>query len=105
MEAAAIDGANKWIAFWRVTIPTIRPTILFVVLTWTIGALQMFTQTDIMTGGGPANATTTLVYKIYTDGFLSLRMGYASAESLILFAVTLSLSIVFVRLLRSEAEW
>lgn len=103
-EAAQIDGANSWRVFFHITLPTIQPAILFVVLTWTIGALQFFTQPYVMTNGGPAYATMSVVLKIYRDGFENLNMGYASAESMVLFVVTLLLSILFIRIFRRSVE-
>lgn len=97
VEAAQLDGANRRQVFRYVTLPSIQSAILFVLLTWTIGALQLFTQPYVMTNGGPANDTLSIVMKIYEDGFQYLKLGYASAESMILFLVTLLLSIVFVR--------
>jgi ABC-type sugar transport system permease subunit len=97
VEAARVDGANRWQVLWHVTLPSIRPAMLFVVLTWSLGALQMFTQTYIMTDGGPIEATYTMVLKIYNDAFEALHLGYAAAEAFVLLAVSVVIGIVAVR--------
>lgn len=87
MEAAELDGATPTQKFLHVTLPLLRPIVGFVVVTWAIGALQMFNQAYVMTGGGPIEATTTVVYRIYTDAFLFLKFGEASATSFIFFVI------------------
>lgn len=84
-EAAAIDGASSRAVFFNITIPLISPTTFFALITSLIGSFQIFDLTSVLTKGGPANATNTLVMYIYQNGFLFFRMGYASALSLILF--------------------
>jgi multiple sugar transport system permease protein len=86
-EAAQIDGANTWQRFWKITLPLLSPTLFFVLVISIIRAFQVFDQAFIMTRGGPAGATTTIVYFIYQNGFVWFRMGYAAAASWILFAV------------------
>lgn len=83
-EAAIVDGANKWQVFWKVTFPLISPTTFFLFITGMINSFNMFEQVNVMTGGGPMNATTTIVHQIYTRAFLKYQMGYASAESVLL---------------------
>ena len=86
-EAAAIDGANEWQKFRHITLPGLRPTILFVVVTSLIGTFQVFTQVVGMTEGGPNNATRTIVYHIYEIGFKDFRLGYASAAAVVMLIV------------------
>ncbi|NLG84570.1 MAG: sugar ABC transporter permease [Firmicutes bacterium] len=95
-EAALIDGANNWQRFWRVTWPMISPATFFVTITSIISSFQGFDVTTVMTGGGPANATTTLVMLIYKYAFQFFRMGYASAIAYTLFAIVLLLTILQV---------
>jgi len=83
-EAATVDGANKWQLFWNITFPLITPTTFFLFITGMINSFNMFEQVNVMTGGGPMNATTTIVHQIYTRAFLKYQMGYASAESVLL---------------------
>jgi multiple sugar transport system permease protein len=87
-EAAEIDGASRWQKFVNVTWPQLAPTTFFISIVSVIGGLQGgFEQARVMTGGGPAGATTTLSYYIYTVGFQDLNFGYAAAISWVLFAM------------------
>jgi multiple sugar transport system permease protein len=101
-EAALIDGAGRWAAFWNVTLPLLRPTMLFIVVISTIGALQAFSLQFIMTKGGPSNVTTTVALLVYKYGFEYFRMGVAAAMSVIMFAVIIVITIVQLRGVRSE---
>ncbi|GAA1440613.1 carbohydrate ABC transporter permease [Leifsonia poae] len=97
-EAARLDGANAWQAFWHVTLPGISRTTLLVTTLLIIGAFQVFDQAYVLTKGGPGNSTLTLVYLIYNEGFGALKMGYASAISFVLFLIILVFSIVNARI-------
>ncbi len=77
-EAAQIDGANRWAVFYHITWPLLRPTTFLVVVMLTIWSFQAFAQPYLMTQGGPARATTTLVYYIYQQGFVFYSFGYAA---------------------------
>jgi len=89
-EAAQLDGAGRWKVFRNVTWPQLAPTTFFILVMSFIGGLQGgFEQARVMTNGGPAGTTTTLAYMIYTKAFTELQIGYASAISWVLFAVTL----------------
>jgi len=103
-EAAHIDGAGALRTFRSMVLPNIRPAMLFVLLTWSLGALQMFTQAYVMTNGGPGNATLSVVLDIYREGFEYLRLGYASAESFVVFVLSLGLSLVYVRRFRNLVD-
>lgn len=102
-EAAAIDGASKYRAFWNITLPLLRPTTLFVVLTSLIGYLQTFTQVFIMTTGGPGTSSSTAAYMIYTYAFDQQNFGLASAISFILFVIILVFSVV--QLKATKIDW
>jgi multiple sugar transport system permease protein len=92
-EAVAIDGGGAWTRLRHVTIPMVTPAILFNVVIGSVGALQIFTQAYVMTDGGPNNSSLFMVFYIYRTGFRESEMGYASALSWGLFAVTAVLSV------------
>lgn len=83
-EAADIEGASKGYQFWHVTLPMISPTLFFTATVTLIGAFKSFGLIDLMTAGGPNNATNLMVYQVYKDAFLTGNYGMASAESIIL---------------------
>jgi multiple sugar transport system permease protein len=93
-EAADIDGANRYQMFWYITLPLLKPTTLFVVVTSLINYLQSFTQIFIMTRGGPGTKTYLTTYLIYTDAFRNYRFGYASAVAFLLFIVIAALTYI-----------
>jgi len=93
-EAAEIDGATRWQKFRFVTLPQIRPVLLFVVVSSTIGTFQLFSEPYVITGGGPSNATITIVQYIYNQAFLQLNLGYASAVSVLLIIIVSVISII-----------
>jgi multiple sugar transport system permease protein len=96
-EAAEIDGAGAWARFRYVTLPLVSPTTFFVVVLSTIAAFQVFDQTYVMTGGGPAYSTTTLALFIYQNAFQWFHMGYAAALSYVLFAAVAVVTLVQFR--------
>ncbi|GAB2026861.1 carbohydrate ABC transporter permease [Lactovum odontotermitis] len=97
-EAASIDGATKWQQLIRVTIPNLRPIILFTSITSTIGTLQLFDEVRNITNGGPANATSTLSYYIYNLSFrYTPDFGYAAAVSFVIVFFTVILSVIQTR--------
>lgn len=94
-EAAEIDGANSWQKFWAVTWPQISPTTFFIATMSIIGGFQGgFDQAYVMTGGGPAGSTTTIIYYIFNNAFQWQQMGYAAAISWFLFLVILFITIL-----------
>jgi multiple sugar transport system permease protein len=101
-EAAQVDGANRWQQFWNVTLPQLRNTTIFVVIATTILAFKLFTQVWVMTKGGPQEATMTTMILVYTEGFRQLRVGYASAISIVFFLIVLSVSLLQRVFLREE---
>ncbi|HEV8634266.1 MAG TPA: sugar ABC transporter permease [Chloroflexota bacterium] len=96
-EAADIDGANARQRFWKITLPLLSPTMFFVLVISIIQSFQVFAQPFIMTRGGPADATITIVYFIYNNGFVWFRMGYAAAASWVLFAIIFLITILQAR--------
>jgi multiple sugar transport system permease protein len=103
-EAARVDGAGPWRRFISITLPLLKPTSVFVLLISFIGAFQLFDPIFVMTQGGPANATTTAVYYIYQQAFQYLQLGYASALSVVLFAIILIFSLIQLRVFRDESD-
>ncbi|BAZ51338.1 binding-protein-dependent transport systems inner membrane component [Nostoc sp. NIES-4103] len=101
-EAAELDGANAWQQFWHVTLPGLRPTLIFVAVTTAIFTLRSFEQVFVMTGGGPLNSTNLLVYYIYQEAFAQFDFGYAAAAATLLLAVTLVLVYLQLRTTREE---
>jgi ABC-type sugar transport system permease subunit len=101
-EAALLDGANGWQTFWRITMPLIRPTAIFVIVTSTIAAFQVLDVILVMTGGGPADATEVGVLYIYQRSFERLEMGYGSALSVVMFVILLVISLVQLRVSRNS---
>ncbi len=86
-EAASIDGAGRWNRFRNITLPLLTPTTFFVLVISIINALQVFDAVLVLTNGGPANATRTMVYHIWEEAFVFLEMGYAAAVAWILFLI------------------
>jgi ABC-type sugar transport system permease subunit len=104
-EAAMVDGANEWQMFWRITLPLLRPTLLFVCVMTMLSSLQMFILAQVMTAGGPREQTTTMLMSIYQNAFRYQSMGWAAAMSMVLFLIILILTVTQFRLLRSDWEY
>ena len=100
-EAASIDGASENQMFWRVTVPLLRPVLVFVVVTSVIGSFQIFDTIAITTKGGPVNATKVMNWYIYEQAFNRFNMGYATALSMVLFLILIFVSLMQMRLMRS----
>jgi ABC-type sugar transport system permease subunit len=101
-DAARVDGASSWQEFRFITLPLLRPVVLFVVVTNSIGALQVFDLVFATTGGAPANSTMTVVLYMYDTAFKFSRMGRASAMAFVLFAIILVITVVQLRLFRDR---
>jgi len=101
-EAAEIDGAGVWSRFQHVTIPMLTPTIFFVLVMSIINSFQVFESSLIMTNGGPADATHTMVLYIYNNAFVWFKMGYAAAIAWVLFAI---LFVATMAQMRLQREW
>jgi multiple sugar transport system permease protein len=97
-EAAEIDGSNLWQRIWHVTLPTIRPIMLLMLVLQIIATMQVFTEPFTITGGGPANATLTVLMLIYNYTFRDAEFGQASALGVILFLVLAVFALVYTRL-------
>lgn len=101
-EAAKLDGAGSWRLFWSITLPLLRPTLLFVIVVNTLASLQVFDLPFVLTQGGPVNETTTLVMYMYETAFSFLRMGRATSMAVMLFAVIFVITMIQLRLLREK---
>jgi len=101
-DAARVDGAGGWQAFRFITLPLLQPVTLFVVVTNSIGALQVFDLVFATTGGAPANSTMTIVLYMYNTAFKYSRMGRASAMAFTLLAIILFITVLQLRLLRDR---
>lgn len=93
-EAATVDGAGALRRFVSITLPLLRPSLFFVLVIETIGAFQVFDTVYVMTGGGPARASYSLVYYLYESGFRFFNFGYAAAIGVILFGILLVISLI-----------
>ena len=101
-HAAALDGAGRWETFRRITLPLLKPVIVVVLIFRTLDAFRVFDAVYVLTGGGPANATETLSVYAYKVLFQTLQFGYGSALATIVFLCVGTLSVLYVRLLRTE---
>ncbi len=104
MEAARLDGASRWTRFRHVTLPAIGPTLLLAAVMSVAGFLQIFAEPYVMTLGGPAQSTTTVLYFMFDEGFKWWNLGQASAVAFILFLMILVLTVVQARIGR-RYEW
>lgn len=97
-EAAEIDGANRWQQFLYITLPGLRPVLLFVSVMLGIGYLQLFEEPYMLTGGGPLNSTLSIVLYLYQKGFRAFEFGYASSVASILFLMIFGLTYIQMKL-------
>ncbi len=110
-EVAEIDGATGWHKFWYITLPLLKPTLLFVVIMSVINSFQLFEQVYIMTSGtgegvgGVLDCALSLVAYLYERGFQRFEMGYASAIAYILFAIILAVTFINMKVVRSRFEY
>lgn len=106
LEAAAIDGAKPMRRFWTVTFPLLTPTIFFLIVVNIVYAFfDTFGIIDAMTGGGPAKATETLVYKVYLDGLLGGNLGSSAAQSVILMVIVVALTAIQFRFVERKVTY
>jgi multiple sugar transport system permease protein len=110
-DAAKVDGANYWQTFWRITLPLLQPTMVFVLVTGVIGTLQVFGPIYVMSAGagdslpgGPANSTMVVSIYQWMVAFRELELGYGSAMGVVLFLIILALTLAQIRFLRSSWE-
>jgi ABC-type sugar transport system permease subunit len=104
-EAAMVDGARQWDLLRYITLPLLRPMVIFVLVTGMIGSFQIFESVLLISHGGPTDTTNVMLLQIYNDAFVNVRLGLASAGSIIMAIVLLGFSITNMRLLsRGQAE-
>ncbi|MFD2114746.1 carbohydrate ABC transporter permease [Paenibacillus yanchengensis] len=101
-ESAKLDGAGAFKRFLYITLPSLSPTIFMVTILTFISSFQVFDLVSVMTEGGPGRSTNVLVFRIYQEAFINYEMGYASAMSIVLFAIVMIISIIQFRL---EKKW
>jgi multiple sugar transport system permease protein len=101
-EAAEIDGASGMQSFWYVSLPILRPTISMIVTLQLIATMRIFSQVYMMTNGGPAGSSVSVIHYIYTTAIIQLKLGYAAAVSLMLFVVILVVTFIQQRLIRES---
>jgi len=100
-----IDGASAWQVFRKITVPLLRPTLLFVCVMTMLSSFQVFDVIQVMTNGNPNNQTRVLVLDIYDNAFRYQRMGWAAAVSLVLVAIVMIVTVIQMRVLRTEWEY
>lgn len=106
IEAAIIDGASAWRRFWQIIFPLLSPTTFFLLIMNLIYAFfDTFGIIDVMTNGGPGKSTTTLIYKVYTDGFVGMDPGSSSAQSVLLMLIVIALTMVQFRYLEKKVHY
>lgn len=103
-EASRLDGAGAWQEFRRVTVPLLRPTLLYATVITTIGYLNVFEEPFVMTQGGPSDSTLTVSLDMYREGFSYFHMGYASAMAYVLFIVIMGITVLQLRLLKDNTK-
>jgi multiple sugar transport system permease protein len=101
-HAAALDGATRWVVFWRITLPLLRPLLIVVLIFRTIDALRVFDAIYVLTGGGPANSTETLSIYAYKVLFQTLEFGYGSALAVTVLLATGLITLLYIRILRGR---
>ena len=104
-EAATLEGAGSWAIFKSITIPLLKPTILYSLVMGTIANFQTFSNIYLMTRGGPEFSTTTIAYLVYKTAFKNYDLGLASAMSMIMFAILVVLGLVQFKWLGSNVEY
>lgn len=104
-EAAEVDGASKWQTFWKITLPLLKPTTIFVLITSLISYLQAYIQILIMTDGGPGTSTYVISYLIYDEAFVNYNFGTASAMAILLFVVTGLLTLIMFRVTSERKQY
>lgn len=104
-EAAALDRASRWTTFWRITLPSIRRTLVLVIMLQTAAQLQLFGQSQLLTAGGPSGASRTIVLFIYEVSFGRWELGYAVAAAEMLFLIILCVTLIqYWAVTRKEPE-
>lgn len=101
-EAAEVDGASRWQVIMKILIPSVQPTTIYITIVNIIAVLKIFVVIQLLTGGGPNNASVTLMYYLYNNAFKYNQLGIASAVGVIMFAITLLLSVPQLRAMMKQ---
>lgn len=104
-EAARTDGATAWQRFWKITLPLLKPTTFFILVTSIIGSFQVFSSIYVMTEGGPLHSTDVVVYHIYQNAWEYLKMGYASAMSWVLFIIIMIATCLQFKIIGTRVDY
>jgi len=104
-EAAKLEGANSWNIFYRITLPLLKPAILYVLVMGTVANFQTFSNIYIMTQGGPEFSTITVAYLVYETAFKNYNLGLASSISVVMFLILSGLAIIQFRWLGKNVEY
>lgn len=104
-EAASVDGADSWTTFWRIVLPLLRPALSLVVTIEVIATLRVFSLIYVMTNGGPAGASASVISYVFEMGWTKYQLGYAAALSMMLFATIVVVSIIELRLIRASRDY
>ncbi|QPC84174.1 sugar ABC transporter permease [Phototrophicus methaneseepsis] len=104
-ESARLDGSTRFSEFRFITVPLLKPTLLYLTVMNTISSFQVFTGIYLLTNGGPNNSTTTLAFSVYRSGFVQFDFGYASAQAVILFLFIAVFTVILFRFLSDEVEY
>jgi len=107
-EAAKLDGASRWQSFWHITLPLLNTSLVYLAVLQTISFLRMFAPVLNMTtqgDGGPLNSTTTVVLRVYREGFSSFNMGYASTLTVVLFLIILVITVLQLKVFSRQVEY
>ena len=104
-DASRVDGANAWQILWRITLPLLRPTFLFLSVMGLIWNFQLFDAVYMLTSGGPANSSATVVWYVYRNAFHFEQLGYAATMGILLLLVILALTLIQFRLVRADTEY
>ncbi|CAM3786650.1 carbohydrate ABC transporter permease [Mesobacillus zeae] len=103
-EAGSLDGANRWQRFWHITLPSIKPTMLFVLITSTIASFNIYGQPFLMTRGGPGSSTKVLLMNIVDEAFDQRQLGNAAAMSLMMALIMIVISIVQFKVTKNKED-
>lgn len=104
-EAARVDGADAWNRFWHITLPGLSPMMFFLALTNTLTSFQAFDIIKTMTDGGPVNATNTLVYYLYEQGFIAFNAGKSGMAAVLLFVLLLAFTVIQMRTAEKQVHY
>ena len=104
VEAAKLDGANAWQRFWRISLPMVKPSVLLCSVMSLLAALKTFQEVDVLTQGGPMNATFTALYYAYDQGFKHLQLSRGLAASMIVSLCCIAIALLFFAVMRPAKE-